>query len=503
MNFNLRKYQTSAEHQARLALARGLKRIVLYLPTGGGKTLTATSIIIKAVAKGRKVVFLANRKQLVNQTSAVLHRYGIPHGILQAENTTRIHEQVLVASIDTVHVRGLPDDVGLLIIDEAHGVAGSEKYRKLLVTYNNVPAVGLTATPFAVGMAKHYDELGGALFQELVVGATIKDLIDGGYLVDVDIYAPSEPDLKGVKSAKGLDGLLDYNQSELEDAADKPELIGDIVGHWFKLARGRQTVCFATSIPHSKHIVEQFQAAGVVAEHIDYHADDEERAAILGRFARHEIMVLSNVALLAEGWDCPDTEVMILARPTRSLIRFIQMVGRVLRPADGKTKALLLDHSGSTARLGHPCDDLPLELDDGKPKASSTEKKERAESLPKACPFCKFIRPAGVHLCPSCGKAPERQSDVVVGDGELVKMNRKKPIKRETGQWIYSQFLGYAESKGYKSGWAFHKYFEFTGKEARGLRQVSAAPTAEIIGWIKSRQIAAAKAQQKQGGRHG
>jgi len=502
MSFDLRPYQRHAEQEARIALARGCRRVVLYLPTGGGKTLTATSIIQKAIAKGRKVVFLANRKQLIYQTSAVLHRYGIAHGILQAENTTRIHERVLVASIDTVHIRGLPDDVGLIIIDECHGAAGSEKYQSLLAKYNAVPVVGLTATPFTVGMGKHFDKLGGPLFDHLVVGATVKELIDAGYLLDVDIYAPSEPDLAKVRSSKGIDGLLDYAQADLEEATDKPELIGDILTHWRKLADLKQTVIFATSIAHSKHIVQQFQASGISAEHIDYYADDEERAAILGRFARGETMVLSNVALLSEGWDCPACEVMILARPTRSLIRFIQMVGRVLRPAVGKTRALLLDHSGSTARLGHPCDDLPLELDDGKPKVSSKQQTERKESLPKPCPACKFMRPAGAHECPKCGFKPERQSDVLVGNGELVKVDRKKPIKKEAGQHVYSQLLAYAETKGFKTGWAYHKYAEFfRGKYPNGLRQVSAEPTPEILGWIKSRQIAAAKVREK-GGRY-
>ena len=498
MAFELRPYQHHAEQQARLALAGGKRRVCLYLPTGGGKTLTATSIIQKAVAKGRKVVFLANRKQLVRQTSEVLHRYGIAHGIIQAENTCRIDEQVLVASIDTVHVRGLPDDVGLLIIDEAHSVAGSAKYRALLARYNALPVVGLTATPFAAGMAKYYQEIGGPLFQELVVGATIKDLIADDYLVDVDIYAPSEPDLAKVKSGRGMDGLLDYAQADLEEATDKPELVGDILAHWRKLAAGKQTVVFACSIPHSKHIVEQFQVAGVIAEHIDYHADDDERAAILGRFERGETMVLSNVGLLAEGWDCPAAECMILARPTRSLIRFIQMVGRVLRPSleTGKKKALLLDHSGSTARLGHPCDDLPLELDDGAPKTSSKQERERRESLPKPCPSCKYVRPAGVHACPKCGFAPERRSDVETVDGELVKFDRKKPLKKETGQHIYSQLLGYARNNGYQHGWAFHKYREFTGREPRGLNQVAAPPTAEILSWIRSRQIAFSKRRE-------
>ena len=244
--------------------------------------------------------------------------------------------------------------------------------------------------------------------------------------------------MKKVGSSKGMDGLLDYNKSDLEKATDKPELIGDILTHWRKLASGKQTVVFATSIAHSKHIVETFNAAGVVAEHIDYHHGDDERAAILERFARGETMVLSNVSLLSEGWDCPACEVMILARPTRSLIRYIQMVGRVLRPAPGKTKALLLDHSGSTARLGHPCDDLPLFLDDGTPKAATKQQVERRESLPKPCPACSFMRPAGVHECPKCGFKPERQSDVLIADGELVKLERKKPIKKEAGQHVYS-----------------------------------------------------------------
>ena len=152
---------------------------------------------------------------------------------------------------------------------------------------------------------------------------------------------------------------------------------------------------FACSIPHAKHIVETFQAAGVSAEHLDYHHDDDERKEILDRFARGETMVLSNCTLLSEGWDCPACEVMILARPTRSLIRYIQMVGRVLRPSPetGKKMALLLDHSGSTARLGHPCDDLPLELDDGKPKAAGKRKGRAPGVASEAVPVVQVHAP--------------------------------------------------------------------------------------------------------------
>lgn len=498
MTFNLRPYQLSAEHEARLALAGGAKRVVLYLPTGGGKTLTATSIIMKAVAKGRKVAFLANRKQLVRQTSRALSRYDITHGILQADNTRNVDAKVLVASIDTVHVRGLPDDIGLIIIDEAHGAAGSKKYRDLIARYNALPVVGLTATPFAAGMAKHHPEIGGPLFERLVVGATIRELIADDYLVDVEIYAPSEPDLAKVRSVKGVDGLLDYAQADLEDATDRPELIGDILTHWRRLAAGKQTVVFATGIPHSKHIVETFQEAGISSEHIDYRHSDEERAEILGRFARRETMVLSNAALLAEGWDCPAAEVMVLARPTRSLIRFIQMVGRVLRPSPetGKTMALLLDHSGSTARLGHPTDDLPLMLDDGKPRSAGKRQAERRESLPKPCPSCKFMRPAGVHKCAKCGFEPERQSNVETVDGELVKVERKKPAAKDTKQHVYSQLLFIERKRGYRHGWAANQYRSFFDVWPRGLAEVTATPTDEVLNKVRSNQIAYAKRRE-------
>ncbi|WP_301101086.1 DEAD/DEAH box helicase [Propionivibrio sp.] len=489
--FKLRAYQTNAEQLIRSSMARGARRTALYLPTGGGKTLTATSIITQANNKGRKVVFLANRKQLINQTSAVLTKYGIRHGILQADNTRDTRELVLVASIDTVHVRGLPDDVGLLIIDECHAVAGSEKYKQLMFKYNMVPVIGLTATPFSAGLGKHYAELDGALFQELVVGATIKDLIAEGYLVDCDIYAPSEPDLKGVKIVAG-----DYADKQLGEAVDKPELIGDIVSHWFKLARGKQTVVFACNIPHSKHITESFIAKGIAAEHIDYFDDDATRADKLARFARGETMILSNCSLLSEGWDCPSTEVMILARPTRSLIRFIQMVGRVLRPADGKLRALLLDHSGSTARLGHPCDDLLLELDDGKPKKSDVKDSETKEKLPKACSACHFMKPAGVHVCPECGFAPERQNEVLVGAGELVKLERKKPVAKGAKQHVYSQLLFVERQRRYRSGWAANQYRSIFDVWPRGLNEVTATPSQEILNKIRSNQIAYAKRQE-------
>jgi len=490
VSFDLRPYQKQAINDLRGALAEMLRRICLYSPTGSGKTEIAIAMILLALGKGKRVAFLVNRIELCVQASRRFHKAGIEHGVIQGDNSFNTGASVIIASIHSVARRGLPD-VDLIIIDEAHSVPGSQAYRDLLFKLNNVPVIGLTATPFSRGMGKHFKELNGPLFEKLVPAATIRELIDLEHLVDVEVYAPSEPDLAAVKIVAG-----DYNETQLGEAVDKPELVGDIVAHWLKLAQGRPTVCFATSQAHSRHIVEQFGAAGVAAEHIDCYTDDDERQAILERVRTGQTTVISNVGILAEGWDFPACEVMILARPTRSLVRYIQMAGRILRPFPGKTRGLILDHSGTVARLGFPTDDLALELDDGKPKKSDTKEAERKEKLPKVCTACHFMKPAGVHACPSCGFAPERQNTVEVADGVLVKLERRKPIKKEAGQHIYSQLLGYAQEKGYQPGWAFHKYREFTGREARGLRQVSAAPTPEIRGWVKSRAIANAKRKE-------
>lgn len=501
----LRAYQEGAIGKLRSALARGARRVLLYSPTGSGKTEMAFVMIVGALAKGRKVMFVANRKELVRQASRRLDAAGIAHGILQAENSRSLDAKVLVCSIDTVHRRGLPDDVGLIIIDEAHAVAGSVKYRELLFRYNLVPVVGLSATPFAPGLGKHYDELRGPLFEALVEAVTIRELIDLGFLVDCDVFAPADPDLAGVKTQRSIGGEIDYNEIQLAEAVDKPALVGDIVQHWQRLAAGKQTVCFASNIAHSQHIVAEFIRHGVKAAHLDYHHDDDERAEILDAFARGEITVLSNSALLAEGWDCPSTEVMILARPTKSLIRYVQMVGRVLRPARGKERALLLDHSGTVLRLGFATDDLPLELDDGKANTSASKKQDRKASEPKPCPSCKYVRPAGVHACPSCGFAPTRQSDVEVTEGDLVKIDRKtkKPATPDRKQHVYSQLLQVCRAKGYRPGWAANQYREFFGVWPRSLRDVEAAPSTEVLNWLKSQRIRFAKGQQKGEVQHG
>lgn len=495
----LRPYQSHAIAQARTNFGSGILRQLIYSPTGSGKTEIAIALIRSAVGKDKRVAFVANRIGLVEQAERRLTLAGLDVGVVQGENTRNLDAPVLVCSIQTVARRGLPD-VDVVVVDEAHGVAGSADYRAMVFANNALPVIGLSATPFSKGLGKAYQELGGQpLFQRIVKAATIGELIDLGFLVDCDIFAPVEPDLSGVGTVRNAFGEIDFNERELAAAVDKPTLIGDIVAHWRRLGRDLPTVVFATNIAHSKHIAEQFNGAGIRAEHIDAYTCEAERREILARVTSGRTRVISNVAILAEGWDFPACGVMVLARPTKSLIRWIQMVGRVLRPYPGKERAIVLDHSGSAAHLGYPTEDLPLKLDDGTPKKPGTGR-EQEPPKPKKCPSCSYLKPPGIHACPACGFAPERQADIEVQAGNLEKLERvASKAGRDEKQAVYSGLLWIAQERGRRSGWAAHTYHDRFGVWPRGLADRPEQPSDELARWVRSRDIRYAK---RHGGDH-
>jgi superfamily II DNA or RNA helicase len=451
-------------------------------------TETAMSMVKMARDKGTRVLFVANRIGLVDQASRRFYKSGIEHGIIQGGNTRQMDSGVLVCSIQTLAKRGFPP-AGLLVIDEAHACAGSKAYRDLMMQYPGIPIVGLTATPFSKGLGKAYTGF-GPLFEGIAKSVTITDLIKLGYLVDIDIWAPSEPDLTEVKIVAG-----DYNELQLGIAVDKPQLVGDIVNHWKRLGGNKQTVCFATNISHSKHIMEQFNSAGIKCEHLDCYTEDDERRQILKNIDNGNTRVVTNCAVLAEGWDSPSVEVMICARPTRSLIRWIQMSGRILRPFEGKDRAIILDHSGTAKRLGFPTDDLPLELDDGKPNKAGQREKE--EALPKICPKCQYLKPPKTHMCPRCGFAPEKQNSIETEDGKLEKLQRKEKLKPTTEEKaiIYAELLGYARERGFKDGWAWHACRELFDAAPRATKIEPIEPTATTRKLIQHLNIRRAKAK--------
>lgn len=493
----LREYQHATLDVVRADFRSGMKRVVLYAPTGSGKSEMAIEMARLTIARGGRVAFIVNRKALVEQA---VRRFGqsgsFDIGIVQAGNTCNTKADVLVCSLQTLeswdkYGMAKPfDGVRLFIIDEAHEVIGRKSCVDLMRKYSACHFIGLSATPFTKGMGRFDKDMDGAIFEGIAKATTIRELIDLGFLVDCDIYAPEkyQPDLSSVSISVG-----DFNERELGEAMDKQPLIGGIVEQWEKIAKGKPTIVFATSIAHSQHITEQFCAAGYPAEHIDCNTLDDVRQGIIDRLQSGQTKVISNVQVLSVGWDCPIAECMVLARPTRSLALYIQMVGRVLRPFHGKDRAVILDHSDTCTKLGFPTDDLPLELDDGKRKAKTAEAHEKP--LPKACPGCGIVKPAG--KCPRCGFEAKHQAKEVEHEaGDLAKMERKPKATMIDKQDFYSELLGFAGLKGKNQRWVDGFYKGKFGVWPRGMRDIHKTPSVETIGWIKSRQIAWANSKE-------
>jgi len=478
MAFQERKYQTVAIVNLRNEM-RSYKRIMLYKPTGSGGTEIAMEIIKSALQKGKRVAFICHRIGLIEQASRRFAQAGIVHGIIQADNTHGVDRSVVICSIQTLNRRNYPI-VDLMIIDEAHRCM-SKQYLALLEGYNNVPVIGLSATPFSRGLGFQYSW--GRPFQSMVIAATIRELIDDGWLVDCDIYAPSVPDLSSVKTQRNEFGEKEFNEKQVIDIIDKPRLIGDIVEHWIKYAGGVSTVVFAKNIAHSKHIMEEFLRNGIAAEHVDCYTTGEERDAMYARYNSGITTVLCNVDIVSEGWDSPRTKCVIDDSPTKSLIKWIQRIGRALRKYGDNARAIVFDHSGNCHRLGYPTDDLPLELDDGTKKDTKSDVQSKAEKLPHICPnpSCNFMIPAGVGVCPKCGSFATKTNKITQEAGELKKVDRKPALTQEQKQEIYSSALGLAEKRNKSDGWAAYLYKDIVGGWPNGLEKIPCEPCKKVL----------------------
>jgi superfamily II DNA or RNA helicase len=494
---DLRYYQSNVCAQFENEIAQGARSILMVAPTGAGKTVIA-SAIIKGVS--RRALLVAHRREIVNQSSTKLAAFGVPHGVIQAgdEHKLRPMSAVQVASIQTLHARAIrsasmpmpPAD--LLIIDEAHH-ACAPTYRAVLEQYPNAIVLGLTATPC------RGDGRGlGGIFTTMIQCPQIPELIDNGYLVKTRVYAPVDPDLCGVQTRQG-----DYVESQLAERMDREKLVGDIVTHWLKFGEGRRTVAFACSVGHSIHICDEFVRAGIRAEHLDGATPLDERAAILARLESGQTRVVTNCMVLTEGFDMPDIGCCVLARPTKKMGLFRQMIGRVLRPADGKPDAIVLDHSGAVFRHGLPEDYVVWTLDPDKHATAPEHQKRLSEKRHGGlleCSQCSALRLGG-KPCPACGFMPRRPAEfMATAAGELGLVQRGKARVHydaaEKTRW-HSMLAGVATERGYKPGWVAHKFKEKFGDwpSTRAINPIK--PTPEVLSWVRSRNIAFAKAKQR------
>jgi superfamily II DNA or RNA helicase len=492
MSTELRNYQLSTTADFHAAVEAGKRRVIIVAPTGAGKTVIAAEIIRQYVKLGKSVLVLAHRREIISQTSRKLHDLSISHGIIQAGFSPRPLERVQVASIQTLYMRAIRGDrmhlpdADLIVIDECHH-APAETYTKIIKAYPDAVLLGLTATPC------RGDGRGlGNLFDIIIETPQVAELIAAGHLVKTRVYAPVNPDLKGVRTQAG-----DYVESQLADRMDRPKLIGDIVTHWHKYGEGRKTVAFAVNVSHSVHLRDEFIKSGVRAEHIDGGTPKPERDATLARLASGEIDLVTNCMVLTEGWDMPAVGCCILARPTKKMGLFRQMIGRVLRPADGKPDAIILDHSGAVFRHGFAEDHVEWTLDPDL-KAESAAHTKRCEpgssSRVLECSQCGALREGG-KPCPHCGFLPQRPPQAVPyidGDLGLVARNRTATVQHDRERW-FAMLTAIGIERGYKPGWASVNFKEKFGAWPPTRSTTPIDPSPEVRSWVRSRMIAYAK----------
>jgi superfamily II DNA or RNA helicase len=285
------------------------------------------------------------------------------------------------------------------------------------------------------------------------------------------------------------------------------EITGDVVSEWVKKTHEvfggpRKTIVFCSGVDHGRDLQQQFAESGYKFISISYKEDDEYKRTVIEDFSRPDTDIIGLIAtdILTRGFDVTDVMIGVSARPfSKSFSSHVQQLGRVMRPHQGKEFGLWLDHSGNYLRFREDWDELFHEgvttLKEGGEK-SKTEPPEKVKKESK-CPKCQALWVWPEDKCGECGFIRIRMSSVVSKPGQLEELQAASKNLSIEKQSFYSQILYYARAKGFKEGWAAHKYKEKFGVWPRGLIESSELPTPATVNWIKSRAIAYAKAKAR------
>lgn len=381
MGQTLRPYQQDGLSRILAAYAGGARSVLMVLPTGGGKTSIFATLA--AQVPGR-VLILVHRRELATQATNRLREFGADFGLIMAGEAPKPNARIQVASVQTLIRRKAPP-AALVICDEAH-LSTADTWRAILDQYPHAKILGVTATPWRMAGKP----LIGA-YDASVVVSTPADLRAAGYLCPYNGFSYLNPDLREIKTVGG-----EFNEQQSAAAMMKPTIVANVVEQWKRHASDLSTVVFAVTVEHSKKLTAEFLAAGVRAEHLDGATSVEARRAILARVSSGVTQVLCNVGVAVEGLDIPRLKCCVLARPTRSLARAIQMMGRVRRPWNG-VAARIHDHAFVIPTHGLP--DAPRDYT----LSAALERTPDPEAIPSlsTCPTC-FALFEGV-MCPACG----------------------------------------------------------------------------------------------------
>lgn len=447
----LREYQTKCLENIYKSWEKN-RNTLAVLPTGSGKTVIFCEILAKHI--GHACV-IAHRQELVSQIALALARRECYHNIIAPESVVRecisaqidelgchyfdADSRLKVAGVDTLTRRDYDwyAQVTLWVLDEAHHIQADNKWGKAVSKFVQARGLGVTATP-ARADGKALD----GVFDELIVGASMRELIDTKYLCDYSVYAPENKlDLTRVKI--GANG--DYSLPTLINEVQKASITGDIVTHYTRYAAGKRGITFAVDVIRAKEIRDAYRQSGISAELVTAKTPGCERSDIMRRFRIGEVMQLVNVDIFAEGTDVPEVGCVTMARPTMSFPLFSQQVGRALRIAEGKTEAIILDHVGNFLKHGFPESRCDWTL------AGKRRNKKKPTVFVSICVKCSSVFERRFRTCPYCNHskyedgATYRDIDFICGDLELLdhKLKWEKQKEYEFSQWSYDEAREY------------------------------------------------------------
>ncbi len=441
----LKQFQVKFVNEIYAKMRQGIKPLACVAPTGAGKTVCFSKIAFDAVSRNKTVLILVHLDILVPQTLDKLKRFGlIDIGCIKAGYPERRDSLIQVASLQTLVKRhwwrGKHFDI--VIYDEAHLTTFSTIGKK--IRHSLLPDsfhLGFTATPRRLsktqGMRDHYSDS--------VIAATPSELQELGMLSHMSYYQFKGADLSKVRIQKG-----DYHPSDLKVACNSPELIQDIVKHWFKLTPDKKTLAFCVDIEHAISVRDEFRRNGVQSEVVTGETPIKHRAELYAALDNGEIKVLTSVNVVSIGFDLPSVEVGLGLRPTKSWALHMQQIGRIMRVFEGKEMGYWLDQAGNLD-LGLPED---LTLDDY--ELDKAKKPGEGETPFRLCPECNHVNHASARECKTCGFVFPLKEKFTT-PGEFVEILRPERNRSEPERF-YRKKLKEAYRKGYNPIWASFKY---------------------------------------------
>lgn len=433
----LRDYQLDVVERTRKCIREGKRRVLIQGATGSGKGTIAAYLLARAARMGKRAVFLVHSRRLVTQMAERLGEFGVSCGILM-NGFARTSHPIQLVSRDTLFSRVevndwmRPPPADLVCLDEAHH--SGARYDLILSWYPRAILVGMTATPTWPD-GRGMGEPDGP-YQALECTIPTSQLVKQGHLARVRCFAPDGAVKKRGEPRKGL--------------------VGDPVYWWRKYGAGRPTVLFASRRSESRAACEAFLRDGVSAEHLDGLTPDLERDAILARLRSGETQVLCGVAVLNEGVDLPCVSCIQILRAAGSLVTYLQIAGRGMRPHPSKTDLVLIDHAGACLRHGFPDEDVEWTLDpkDDVNRRNKKAKEDGGKRTPILCPKCVCVY-YGQLACPECGHVikPKRDRKAVVADDVLVEVPRevREADLKKSMYRAWSSYRAIASYRGQKA----------------------------------------------------